>query len=287
MRSLLSTFDASAVIPVSKKVIDYFKQGKQDENKESETILNDADYKTVPSTRDSACFSIALSSLDATENTGTSLDWSNNSSVPSCRGTSTIIIPVTSYKQTKQRRSVSQFLCKGSHKEEAFKAKIVTSASKHVKLCSPHGNIANQLENIKSKAKYQLIEKFPDLSISINIIFSENIGDILLSLSSTMIGQLMFQLRIVLFSPNLLLINSCDVVLFVIIRFLHQTSLVVESVEIEKQMVELEEMFYIYCQEEYCKEGLFTPAQCLNENCAVLVTDFPSFSSASNTSLMR
>ena len=34
----------------------------------------------------------------------------------------------------------------------------------------------------------------------------------------------------ILFSPNLLRINSCDVILFVIIKFLHQTSLVVESV---------------------------------------------------------
>ena len=83
------------------KVIDHFNW--KDEKPESETILNDADYKTVPSTRVSACFSITLSSLD---------------------------IPVTTYKQPKQRRSVSQFLC---------------------------------------KAKYQLIEKFPDLPISTNI----------------------------------------------------------------------------------------------------------------------
>ena len=116
------TLDHSTLVQIElkttngfQKVIDHFNW--KDEKPESETILNDADYKTVPSTRVSACFSITLNSQD---------------------------IPVTTYKQTKQRRSVSQFLC---------------------------------------KAKYQLIEKFPDLSISINIIFSENIGDILLSLS--------------------------------------------------------------------------------------------------------
>ena len=55
----------------------------------------------------------------------------------------------------------------------------------------------------------------------------------------------MFQLNILLFSPLLPLVHLLDVVLFVIIRFLHQVSIIVQSEEnceyFHQRMVELGE----------------------------------------------
>ena len=79
------------------------------------------------------------------------------------------------------------------------------------------------------------------MSNTINHLFLESPR----SLSSTMIGDLMFQLRILLFSPLLPLVHLLDVVLFVIIRFLHKVSLIVQSVEnceyLRQRVVELGE----------------------------------------------
>ena len=83
------------------------------------------------------------------------------------------------------------------------------------------------------------------MSSTINHPFSDTPRSLLLIISSTMIGDLMFQLRILLFSPLLPLVHLLDVVLFVIIRFLHQVSLIVQSVEnceyLHQRMVELGE----------------------------------------------
>ena len=74
-------------------------------------------------------------------------------------------------------------------------------------------------------------DTFPSLSSTISILFSDNTRHLLLSLSCSMIGDLVFQLRTVLFSPLLLMVQSWDVVLCVCIRFLHQVSLILQSVE--------------------------------------------------------
>jgi len=41
-----------------------------------------------------------------------------------------------------------------------------------------------------------------------------------------------------------------------------------------------------FCHEKFCRDGFFTPPQCLNNKCAVLVTDYPALSSTFNTSLV-
>ena len=106
---------------------------------------------------------------------------------------------------------------------------------------SDHGDISLQVRNIKNLAKCNLSEQFPSMTTTINQLFWDSPR----SLSSTMIGDLMFQLRIILFSPLLPLVHLLDVVLFVIIRFLHQVSLIVQSVEnfeyFHQRMVELGE----------------------------------------------
>eukprot|EP00092_Neocalanus_flemingeri_P048081 GFUD01054743.1.p1 GENE.GFUD01054743.1~~GFUD01054743.1.p1 ORF type:complete len:398 (+),score=134.47 GFUD01054743.1:72-1265(+) len=93
------------------------------------------------------------------------------------------------------------------------------------------GDIARQQRHIHYQARCQLEDTFPSLSTTISILFTDNPRHLLLSLSSSMIGDLVFQLRTVLFSPLLLMVQSWDVVLCVCIRFLHQVSLILQSVE--------------------------------------------------------
>ena len=93
------------------------------------------------------------------------------------------------------------------------------------------GDVSGQVNNIKYQTKCNLVEQFPSITSTINIIFLDNPTPLLLSLSSSRISYLMSQLRSILFSPLLLMIKSLDVVLFVIIRFLHQVSLILQSVE--------------------------------------------------------
>ena len=102
-----------------------------------------------------------------------------------------------------------------------------------------HGGISIKVRNIQYPPKYNLVEQFPSMRTTINHLFS----DIPRSLTSTMVGDIMFQLRILLFSPLLPLVHLLDVFLFVIIKFLHQVSLIVQTVEnceyFHQRMVEL------------------------------------------------
>jgi len=96
----------------------------------------------------------------------------------------------------------------------------------------PHGDMSGQVIQLYHLAKGEMMEKFPSLSSTISILFSHNPKPILLSLSSSMIGDLLFHLSTVLFSPLLPILQSLDVVFSVIIRFLHQVScLILQSVE--------------------------------------------------------
>ena len=72
-----------------------------------------------------------------------------------------------------------------------------------------------------------MVEQFPSMTTTINHIFSDSPSSLLLTLRSTMIGDLMFQIRIILFSPMLPLVHLLDVVLFKMIRFLHQFSIII------------------------------------------------------------
>ena len=94
-----------------------------------------------------------------------------------------------------------------------------------------HGDVSRQVTQIHSNAKYEMMSYFPSLSTVVDLLFTSNTSHILLSISSTMIGDLMIQLRMVLFSPLLIIMKSLDVVLHVIIKFLHQVSLFLKSVQ--------------------------------------------------------
>ena len=94
---------------------------------------------------------------------------------------------------------------------------------------SPHGNISGQVRHLNHLAKCEMMEKFPSLSSTLSALISDDPRPLLLSLSSSMIGDLMFQLRTVLFSPLLLMVQSLYVVFCVIIRFLHQVSCLIQQ----------------------------------------------------------
>merc|ERR1712129_499364 len=93
------------------------------------------------------------------------------------------------------------------------------------------GDVSDQVINMKLKAKCNLVEQFPSITTTINHLFSENPRHLLMSLSTTIIGDLLFNLRTLLFSPLLSLVHSLDVVLLVMIKFLHCLSLILQPVE--------------------------------------------------------
>ena len=129
----------------------------------------------------------------------------------------------------------------------------------------PHsqmGSIARQLEHLLSKARYQMEETYHSLSPTICMIFSDNILPILVSISSNMIGNLMIQLRVILFSPLLPTMQFLDVILFVILRFLHIMVLIVEwaehSQQVSQWLLELEDKCdkYFHQHKLECVHGI-------------------------------
>jgi len=205
----------------------------------------DETEESVSSARDSAYFSTNHSCLydtksDILEETGTantSFDFLSNPSRPSSFGTSPIPILIsTSLTSKAQKKSVTLLLPNTRTREKPFglhlqteKVSIFTSDYKDTN--SLHHDISSQVRNIHHKAKCEMMEKFPFLSSTISTLFSDNLRLLLRSLSSSMIGDLLFQLRTILFSPLLLMVQSLDVVFCVIIRFLHQVScLILQSV---------------------------------------------------------
>jgi len=135
------------------------------------------------------------------------------------------------------KKSVTLLLPKTRTKGKPFglhlqTEKVTSYTSDYKDNKSPHGDVSGQVRHIHHLANCELMEKFPSFSYTFSILFSDNPMALLLSISSCVIGNLMFQLRTVLFSPLLLMVQSLDVVLCVIIRFLLQvSSLFIQSVE--------------------------------------------------------
>ena len=93
------------------------------------------------------------------------------------------------------------------------------------------GDISGQQRHLHNQARLEMEDVFPSLSYTIYILFSKNMKPLIQTINSTMIGDLIFQLRIILFSPLLFMIPSLNIVLHVIIRFLHQVSLISQTSE--------------------------------------------------------
>ena len=102
------------------------------------------------------------------------------------------------------------------------------------------GNVSDQVRNIKHRAKCNLVEQFPSITTTINHLFTDNPRHLLMSLNTTMIGDLLFNLRTLLFSPLLPMVHSLDIVIFVMIKFLHCLSVFLQPVEyFHPRLVEL------------------------------------------------
>jgi len=85
-------------------------------------------------------------------------------------------------------------------------------------------DISSQQRNILSMARLQMEEIFPYMSCTINILFSGNLDIIIRTISSSTIGDLIFQIKTILFSPLFITMQFIDITLSVIIRFLNRVS---------------------------------------------------------------
>jgi len=95
------------------------------------------------------------------------------------------------------------------------------------------GDVTDQVKKIKEQAKHNLVELFPSITTTINQLFVDSPKSMLISLSSSQIGELLFNLRILLFSPLLPMISSLDIILFMITKFLDCVILVLDHAELQ------------------------------------------------------
>jgi len=85
-------------------------------------------------------------------------------------------------------------------------------------------DISSKQRNILSMARLQMEDIFPYMSCTINILFSDNLDIIIRTISSSTIGDLIFQIKTILFSPLFITMQFIDITLSVIIRFLNRVS---------------------------------------------------------------
>lgn len=133
------------------------------------------------------------------------------------------------------------------------------------------GDISNQLNKIRNNAKYELIDQFPSITSTINYLFIGNPRPILMSMSSTKIGDLIFNLRSLLFSPLLPRINYFNIILFEIVKFLHTVVLVLDCEELEVVKAEIEDS-YQNCSDKECLNIIRRVF--INIWCSLLLRDF-------------
>ena len=133
---------------------------------------------------------------------------------------------------SQSKKSVRIQLPKTSDKEKPFGVHLRVKKTEFFQLplknSNIQGNVSDQVRRIKSQAKHNLVEQFPSITTTINQVFTDNPTSILMSLSSSQIGELLFNLRILLFSPLLPMIPSSDTILFMITKFLDCVVLVLD-----------------------------------------------------------
>ena len=81
------------------------------------------------------------------------------------------------------------------------------------------------------QAQLHMQETFPLHSYTIFILFTDKPMPLLLSISSSMISDLMLQLKRIIFCPSFLSIQYTDIILYVILRFLHYMSVIIQSLQ--------------------------------------------------------
>jgi len=139
--------------------------------------------------------------------------------------------PGTLQARTKPHKTVSLLLPAKSIAEDVLFGVHLQLETVETVLLSPgqKGDISSQQRYILCQARQQMEKTFPFLSFTIHILFSDNLVILLQSISPSMIGDLIFQIKTILFSPLLLTIPFIDIILHVIMRVLHFVSVVLQS----------------------------------------------------------
>jgi len=193
----------------------------------------------LTSGRDSAYFSLNQTSSEseaegqACDETLETVESLPVSRTPSALTTS-LLRTSSSAVKTEPKKNVTLLLPKTKTKQKPFGIHLQTEVvaiqqPEHEIRLNPDGDVAWQLESIVQVSKVHLVSNFPRYGVSIEIIFSQPPQAILMSLSSDVIGDLMFHLNRILFSPHLKTIVTWEVTLFLIIKFLYKLVAMINS----------------------------------------------------------
>merc|ERR1711892_281122 len=107
--------------------------------------------------------------------------------------------PILNTKSLKAKKSVTIILPHTGTREKPFGVHLqirhavtlqITEKPSYVR-----GDVSDQVRNIKRQTMFNLVELFPSITTSINHLFSNNPKKLLMSISTTMIGDLVFNLR--------------------------------------------------------------------------------------------
>jgi len=193
----------------------------------------------ITSGRDSAYFSLNQTSSES--EAGDSSKVGGDDTLDSIQLSLAPSIITSSLLRTKQERTpaepkknVTLLLPKNKTKQKPFGLHLQTEVvsihpTKHQFRLSPDGDVFWQLDSILQVSKVHLVSNFPRFDVSIEIIFAQPPQAVLMSLSSDVIGDLMFHLNRILFSPHLKTIVTWEVTLFLIIKFLYKLVAMINS----------------------------------------------------------
>lgn len=226
---------------------------KSSPEKKLEEEEEEEEEDNLPSGRDSAYFSQSKSLSEThkhSEAANNTIECSSSSSsITSSRCSSLTtnpILPNTSEK----KKSVTIHLPNAHARGRPFGFHLRIQNTKLINLPQENsynrGNAFYQVRKIKDDAKQDLLEQFPSITTTINHLFMDNPKALLMSLSSSKIGDLIFHLRTLLFSPLLPMIKTLDIILFQIIKFLQAVILNLNCAEHKGLQTELEEIYQNY-----------------------------------------
>jgi len=208
----------------------------------------------IPSGRDSAYYSQSKSLTEThkhSEAANNTTDCSSSSSITSSRCSSLTTSANPILLNTSEKKKCVTILLPNAHtrgRPFGFHLRIQNTKLVNLPQENSHnrGNVSYQVRKIKDDAKQDLLEQFPSITTTINHLFMDNLKPLLMSLSSSKIGDLIFNLRTLLFSPMLPMIKSLNIILFQIIKFLHAVILNMHCAEQKWLETELEEIYQNY-----------------------------------------
>jgi len=138
--------------------------------------------------------------------------------------------PTSLPEKSKRQKTVSLLIPHKRNANNLFGIHLQLETVQIVQVPEGHlADVSGQQRQVLCKARHQMEETFPSLAYTVHILFSDNMRILLETISSTMIGDLMFKMRTILFSPLLIKIPSIDIILGVLLRFLHQVSVILQS----------------------------------------------------------